>query len=102
MLAYNGDGFSVAAGAELPVIQDAYVRADGSDGADWQGYGLTGSFNVATDTTLTLRGAYLDATGFDKYSVGPGLQYKNFFVAYLYGHKDFEGDTQNIDRNNFV
>ena len=33
----------------------------------------------------------------DKYSVGPGLQYKNFFVAYLFGNKDFDGDAQDID-----
>lgn len=97
VLAYKGDGFSIAAGAELPVVQDAYVRPDGSDGADWQGYGLTGSFNVAADTTLTLRGAYLDATGFSKYSAGPGLQYKNFYAAYLFGNKNFDGATPDVD-----
>jgi len=94
VVAYNGDQFTVAGGAEFNAITDAYVTKDTrEDVSDWMGYGLTGSWKATQDLTINLRGAYRNADEFDQWSAGTGIQYKNFYISYLYG----ETSTDDLD-----
>ena len=95
VVAWTGDTVTVAVGAEINLISDAYIDAAGESLSDWTGYGATATAKVADDLTVSLRGAYADADEGDRYSFGPGLQYQNFYAAYLFGaNKDEAADSK--------
>lgn len=102
VVAWTGEQVSVAVGAEINLISDAYVNtATGDSVSDWTGYGATASFKASDDLTLTVRGAFADLDEGDRYSFGPGVQYQNFYAAYLYGvNKDTTGAAESKTKYN--
>ncbi|NRA55419.1 MAG: carbohydrate porin [Gammaproteobacteria bacterium] len=83
---YAVDNVSMAFGLEVPV-------AGKGDDADWLGLGGYVSFAASDDLTLTARTAYLAddtdaANSMDSLTAGINAQYKNFFIAALYGQTD--------------
>lgn len=97
VVAWTGDTVTVAVGAELNLITDAYVDAAGEDVSDWTGYGATATVKASDDLSFSLRGAYKAADEGDGYSVGPGMQYQNFYAAYLYGENTDSTGTDDVD-----
>lgn len=97
VVAWTGETVTVAAGAELNLISDAYVDAAGEDISDWTGYGLTSTVKATDDLSFTMRGAYRDADEGDGYSFGPGVAYKNFYIAYLNGQNTDSTGTDDVD-----
>jgi len=98
IVAWTGDTVTVAAGAEINLISDAYTTAANGEGeslSDWTGYGLTSTVKATDDLSFTLSGTYRTADEFDQYTVGPSMQYQNFFLAYFYGSTDFDDNTIN-------
>ena len=95
VVAWTGDTVTVAVGAELNLISDAYVDAAGEDISDWTGYGATTTIKATDDLSFSLRGAYKNADDQSDYTVGPGMQYQNFYAAYLYGLNNPDGDDNN-------
>ena len=95
VVAWTGDTVTVAVGAELNLISDAYVDAAGEDISDWTGYGATATVKATDDLSFSVRGAYKNADEGDSYSVGPGIAYQNFYIAYLNGKN--ENDATNVD-----
>ena len=104
VVAWTGETVTVAVGAEINLIPDAYVTndADRDDVSDWTGYGATTTIKATDDLTFSLRGAYRDADDFSQYSVGPGMQYQNFYAAYLYGETDIDGSSDADVETNVV
>ncbi len=96
VIAWTGDTVTVAVGAELNLVTDAY-QYNGQDTSDWNGYGATASFKASDDLTFALRGAYKDDVAGSSYSVGPNVQYQNFFIAYLNGKTKTDGTLGTID-----
>ncbi len=95
VVAWTGDTVTVAVGAEVNLVSDAYVAdLGGTDPresiSDWTGYGATASAKVNDDLSVSLRGAYRAGDEVDQYSVGPGVQYQNFYAAYLFGKTNFD------------
>ena len=97
VVAWTGDTVTVAVGAELNLISDAYVDAAGEEISDWAGYGATASVKATDDLSFSVRGAYRAADEGDSYSVGPGMQYQNFYAAYLYGQNTDETGVSDVD-----
>ena len=97
VVAWTGETVTVAVGAELNLITDAYVNAAGEDVSDWTGYGATATVKASDDLSFSLRGAYKAADEGDGYSVGPGMQYQNFYAAYLYGENTDSTGTDDVD-----
>lgn len=99
VVAWTGDTVTVAVGAELNLISDAYVEtATGESVSDWNGYGAAAIVKATDDLSFSLRGAYKNADDQSDYTVGPGVQYQNFYAAYLYGLNNPDGsdnDTKN-------
>ena len=100
VVAWTGDTVTVAVGAEINLISDAYVADLGGADAresisDWTGYGATTTIKATDDLSFSLRGAYRSADEFDQYTVGPGVQYQNFYIAYLYGATNPDGSDNN-------
>ena len=93
VVAWTGETVTVAVGAELNLISDAYVDAAGEDISDWTGYGATTTVKANDDLSFSLRGAYKAADEGDGFSVGPGMQYQNFYAAYLYGENENSDDV---------
>ncbi len=104
VVAWTGDTVTVAVGAEINLIPDAYVTndADREDVSDWTGYGATTTIKATDDLSFSLRGAYRDADEFSQYSVGPGMQYQNFYAAYLYGETEVDGSNDSDVKTNVV
>lgn len=96
VVAWTGDTVTVAVGAELNLISDAYIDAAGEDISDWTGYGATATVKATDDLSFSLRGALRSADEGDSYSVGPGVTYQNFYIAYLNG-KNENVDAANVD-----
>lgn len=99
VVAWTGEAVSVAVGAETNLVSDAYVL-DGTDTAvsERTGVGSTATWTVNSDLALTLRGAYLDAVDEKDFSVGPNMQYKNFFLSYIFANNDItQGETTTTD-----
>ncbi len=98
VVAWTGDTVTVAVGAEVNLVSDAYVTNDAAreSVSDWTGYGAAVIVKATDDLTLSLRGAYLDSDEFDMYSVGPGMQYQNFYAAYLFGKEDPADDSADV------
>ena len=87
---------TVAVGAEVNLISDAYEIRNSVTGAkesisDWTGYGAAVTAKIADGLTASVRAAYRDGDEFDDYSVGPGVQFQNFYAAYLFGKTKFDG-----------
>lgn len=99
VVAWTGDTVTVAVGAELNLITDAYVDAAGEDVSDWTGYGATATVKASDDLSFSLRGAYKAADEGDGYSVGPGMQYQNFYAAYLYGQNENSATDEDTEYN---
>lgn len=101
VVAWTGDTVTVAVGAELNLIPDAYVTNDAAreSVSDWTGYGATTTIKATDDLSFTLRGAYRDADEFTEYSVGPGVQYQNFYAAYLFGKTDLDDTDTDVKTN---
>lgn len=99
VVAWTGETVTVAVGAELNLISDAYVDAAGEDISDWTGYGATATVKANDDLSFSLRGAYKAADEGDGYSVGPGVQYKNFYAAYLYGQNEVSATDTDTEYN---
>ena len=97
VVAWTGETVTVAVGAELNLISDAYVDAAGEDISDWTGYGATATVKANDDLSFSLRGAYKAADEGDDFSVGPGMQYQNFYAAYLYGENTDSTGTDDVD-----
>ena len=105
VVAWTGDTVTVAAGAELNLISDAYTtlaNGEGESQSDWTGYGLTTTVKATDDLSVGLRGAYLNDDDADKYSVGPFAQYQNFYLSYLYGKTDATEGADNAMKTNVV
>lgn len=99
VVAWTGDSVTVALGGESNLVSDAYV-VDGTDieVSKRNGIGSTATWTVNSDLALTLRGAYLDAVDEKDYSVGPSMQYQNFFLSYIFANnKITAGDTAIAD-----
>ncbi len=96
VIAWTGDMVTLAAGAELNLIPDAY-QYNGEDASDWTGYGATAMVKASDDLTLGLRGAYKDDVAGSSYSVGPTAQYQNFFISYLYSRTKTDGTFGTMD-----
>jgi hypothetical protein len=98
VVAWTGDTVTVAVGGEFNLITDAYVadvNAGGNareDISDWSGYGATATAKVSDDLSIGLRGAYRAGDELDQYSVGPNVQYQNFFASYLFGKTEYAED----------
>jgi hypothetical protein len=94
VVAWTGDTVTVALGAEVNLISDAYVANQNGDArdsiSDWTGYGATATTKVSDDLSLSLRAALRSGDEFDQYSVGPGVQYQNFYAAYLFGKTNYD------------
>ena len=99
VVAWTGETVTVAVGAELNLISDAYVDAAGEDISDWTGYGATTTVKANDDLSFSLRGAYKAADEGDGFSVGPGMQYKNFYAAYLYGENEESATDTDTEYN---
>lgn len=104
VVAWTGDTVTVAVGAEINLISDAYVADLGGTSAresisDWTGYGATASAKVNDDLSVSLRGAYRSGDEFDQYSVGPGVQYQNFYAAYLFGKTSVSDSDADVKTN---
>ncbi len=99
--AWTGDTVTVAVGAEVNLIPDAYVDAAGEDLSDWTGYGATTTIKATDDLSFSLRGAYRAGDEYDQYTVGPGVQYQNFYAAYLFGNTNYD-DAVTADKDNHV
>ena len=104
VVAWTGDTVTVAVGAEINLIPDAYEVRDAATGekesiSDWTGYGATTTIKATDDLSFTLRGAYRDADEWTDYSVGPGVQYQNFYAAYLFGKTDFDDTDVDVKTN---
>jgi hypothetical protein len=97
VVAWTGDMVTVAVGAEVNLVSDAYQTAAGDDLSSWTGYGATTTFKVNSDLALGLRGAYLDDVAGSSYSVGPNAQYQNFFIAYLNSKTKTDGTLGTAD-----
>ncbi len=97
VVAWTGETVTVAVGAEINLIPDAYVTndADRESVSDWTGYGATTTIKATDDLSFSLRGAYRTADEQKDYTVGPGIQYQNFYAAYLYGLNNPDGDDNN-------
>jgi hypothetical protein len=95
VVAWTGDTVSVAVGAEINLITDAYLDSTGEDVSDWSGYGATAAIKATDDLSFSVRGAFKNADEGNGYSVGPGVAYQNFYVAYLNGKN--ENDATNVD-----
>nr|WP_321241904.1 carbohydrate porin [uncultured Tolumonas sp.] len=94
VVAWTGDTVTVAVGGEFNLVSDAYTQGvDGENLSSWNGYGATTTVKVNDDLSLNLRGAYLDDVAGSSYSVGPGAQYQNFYVAYLYSKNTTDTDA---------
>ncbi|WP_320152038.1 carbohydrate porin [uncultured Tolumonas sp.] len=94
VIAWTGDTVTVAVGGEFNLVSDAYTQGvDGANLSDWSGYGATTTVKVNDDLSLNLRGAYLNDVAGSSYSVGPGAQYQNFYVAYLYSKNTTDTDA---------
>lgn len=96
VVAWTGDTVTVAVGAELNLISDAYIDATGEDISDWTGYGATATVKATDDLSFSVRGAFRNADEGDSYSVGPGITYQNFYIAYLNG-KNENADATDTD-----
>lgn len=104
VVAWTGDTVTVAVGAEINLIPDAYEVRDAATGekesiSDWTGYGATTTVKVSDGLSVSLRGAYRSGDEFDQYSVGPGVQYQNFYAAYLFGKTSFDDADADIKTN---
>lgn len=103
VVAWTGDTVTVAVGAELNLISDAYttgVNGTGESESDWTGYAATATAKVNDDLSVALRSAYLADDDADKYSVGPNVQYQNFFASYLFGKTEAtEGNDDALETN---
>ena len=104
VVAWTGDTVTVAVGAEINLVTDAYELRDAATGekesiSDWNGYGATTTIKATDDLSFTLRGAYRDADEWTDYSVGPGVQYQNFYAAYLFGKTDFDDTDVDVKTN---
>jgi hypothetical protein len=100
VVAWTGETVTVAAGAELNLIPDAYTtgaHGEGEEISDWTGYGLTTTVKANDDLSFTMRGAYRDADEGDGYSFGPGVAYQNFYIAYLNGQNTDSTGTDDVD-----
>ena len=97
VVAWTGETVTVAAGAELNLISDAYVDAAGEDISDWTGYGLTSTVKATDDLSFTMRAAYRDSDEGDGYSFGPGIAYQNFYIAYLNGQNTNSTGVSDVD-----
>ena len=99
VVAWTGETVTVAVGAEVNLISDAYVDAATRESvSDWTGYGAAAIVKATDDLSFSLRGAYKNADERSDYTVGPGMQYQNFYAAYLYGLNNPDGannDTKN-------
>lgn len=94
VVAWTGDTVTVAVGGEFNLVSDAYTQGvNGENLSTWSGYGATTTVKVNDDLSLNLRGAYLDDVAGSSYSVGPGAQYQNFYVAYLYSKNTTDTDA---------
>ena len=104
VVAWTGDTITVAVGAEVNLVSDAYEARDSVTGekesiSDWTGYGAAVTAKLSDDLTASLRGAYRDGDEFTQYSVGPGIQYQNFYAAYLFGKTKVEDSDLSAKQN---
>lgn len=97
VVAWTGDTVTVAVGAELNLISDAYIDAAGEDISDWTGYGASATVKATDDLSFSVRGAFKDADEGDGYSVGPGVAYQNFYIAYLNGQNTNSTGVSDVD-----
>lgn len=102
VVAWTGDTVTVAVGAELNLISDAYVDAAGEDISDWTGYGATATVKATDDLSFGVRGAFRSADEGDSYSVGPNIAYQNFYIAYLNGKNENAGGVDVDNKYNVV
>lgn len=93
VVAWTGDFVTLALGGEFNVITDAYQTDNGVDLSKRNGVGGNATFKVNDDTSIVLRGAYLDAVANNQYSLGAGVQYQNLWVAYLFGNEKIKNNT---------
>ena len=103
VVAWTGDTVTVAVGAEVNLVTDAYVADVDSARdsiSDWTGYGATTTIKAADDLSFSLRGAYRAGDEVDQYSVGPGVQYQNFYAAYLFGKTNFDDASMSDKKYN--
>ena len=98
VVAWTGDTVTVALGAEVNLISDAYVANQNGDArdsiSDWTGYGAAATAKVSDDLSVSLRAALRSGDEFDQFSAGPGVQYQNFYAAYLFGKTNYDAATK--------
>ena len=93
VITWAGDMVSVAVGAEVNLVTDAYVNGT-EDASDWTGFGATTTIKASDDLSLTLHTAFKDDNDADQLSAGIGAQYQNFYAHYLYGTTDGTSATE--------
>lgn len=71
------------------MVSDAYVSETNQVSLS-QRNGIGGSISYVfnEDWSALLRSAYLDGVSHTQFTVGPGIKYKNIYVAYLVGHEN--------------
>ncbi|PKH03066.1 hypothetical protein CXF72_08235 [Psychromonas sp. MB-3u-54] len=84
IVTYSAAKFSLAVGAEVPVV-------DTQDHADWTGYAATGTFEASDMVSITLRAATRSGTEFDtvtstivaadNMTAGVGVGIQNFYLG---------------------
>lgn len=99
IVTWAGDMVSVAVGAEVNLVQDAYVNIDGSNASEWTGYGATTTIKVNDDLSFSLQAAFKDDNDADQLSAGIGAQYQNFFAKYIYGTTDGVTTAEEVTEN---
>ena len=99
VLSWKSSTVTVAVGAETNLIDDAYVITGTNTSVSKRtGLGSNAIWQATPDLALTIRGAYLDAVDEKDYSVGPSMQYKGFFLSYIFANNDIsQRDTALTD-----
>jgi len=98
-LTWSNDMISAIVGAEVNVIGDANVDANGDDASDWIGYAASTTIKANDALSIVLNGAFQDNNDMDKLGLGIGAQYYNLYAHYQYGKTDALAAADEVEQN---
>lgn len=105
VVSWKGDHIQAIIGGEFNIVSDAYVSETNQVSLSKRnGIGGSISYVFNEDWSALLRSAYLDGVSHTQFTFGPGIKYKNIYVAYLFGHENIMknsdlGITQDMQAN---